>query len=255
VLLNLLSNAIKYNRKGGRVTVACVPTDTELCRLTVTDTGIGIAQEKLSLLFSPFERLGAEQSGIEGSGIGLALSKRLVEAMGGTIGVDSGTGRGSTFWVELPLGENPVETYSRASRKERAESPAASAASPAMTVLYIEDNPPNSLLMERILENRPAIQLISAMQGRLGLELARQHRPDLILLDLHLPDLHGKDVLQHLRASPETAHIPVAIISADATPGQVERLLAAGAETYFTKPLDVKVFLDFLDNLQSVEAR
>lgn len=170
VLLNLLSNAIKYNRKGGGVTVACVTTDTERRRLTVTDTGIGIAQEKLSLLFSPFERLGAAQSGIEGSGIGLALSKRLVEAMGGTIGVDSGTGRGSTFWVELPLGENPVETYSRGSRKERGESPAAPTASPAMTVLYIEDNPPNSLLMERILENRPAIRLISAMQGRLGLE-------------------------------------------------------------------------------------
>jgi CheY-like chemotaxis protein len=220
----------------------------------VTDTGIGIAQEKLSLLFSPFERLDAEQSGIEGSGIGLALGKRLVEAMGGTIGVDCEIGRGSTFWVELPAGENPVECYSRGDRREETELPAATTAS-GMTVLYIEDNPPNRLLMERILENRPAIHLISAMQGRLGLELARQHRPDLILLDLHLPDLHGKDVLQHLRASPKTAHIPVAIISADATPGQVERLLAAGAEAYFTKPLDVKGFLDFLDNLQSLQAQ
>lgn len=211
----------------------------------MTDTGPGIAAEKMERLFTPFERLGVEQTAIEGTGLGLALSKRLAEAMRGMLGVESTVGRGSTFWVELPLVEGPVKQLDRSgSGPIPAE---LDASRRARVVLHVEDNLSNLKLIQRLLAHRPEIRLLPAMQARLGLDLAREHRPHLILLDLHLPDMPGEEFLLRLRAIPETRQIPVVVISADATLGQINRLLASGARAYLTKPLDVKKFLALLD--------
>jgi len=246
VLLNLLSNAVKYNRHGGRVSVSYEEAAGPRARITVTDTGPGIAPDKMNRLFSPFDRLDAEQLGIEGTGLGLALSKRLIELMQGTIGADSVVDQGSTFWVELPRAESPSERWTR---PVEGPPPAAAVSSRPVTVLYIEDNLSNLRLIERILALRPEVTLLSAMQGGLGLDLAREHRPDVILLDLNLPDMPGGEVLHRLLADPRTQKIPVVVISADATAGQIRRLQAAGARTYMTKPLDVKAFLTLLDEI------
>jgi CheY-like chemotaxis protein len=201
----------------------------------VWDTGPGIDAEKKSRVFTPFDRLGAEQGDVEGTGLGLALSKALMDAMGGTIDVESTPGLGSTFWVELPRADSLLE-----GEEITADGAGVDAALPeARTVLYIEDNVPSAQLMERIFSRWPNVKLISAMQGGLGVDLARQHRPDLILLDLHLPDIQGLEVLQRLRLDPGTHQIPVVVTSADATPGQIARLRAAGADEYLTKPLDI----------------
>jgi PAS domain S-box-containing protein len=243
VLLNLLSNAVKYNRRGGLVAVSCESVPTGRLRIKVSDTGSGIPADRLERLFTPFERLGAEDSTIEGTGLGLALSKRLIEVMGGALGVDSVVGQGSTFWVDLPVAESPAP-------QEPMGLPDAAGlqASPtAGSVLYMEDNLSNLKLLENLMALRPEVKLIAAMQGRLGLDLARQHHPDLILLDVHLPDMKGSEVLRRLLADPETRDIPVVVISADATRGQIDRLLAAGARAYLTKPLDVKKLLAVLD--------
>ncbi len=247
VLLNLLSNAVKYNRQGGSVTLICEDTPQERLRIKVHDTGAGIAADKVARLFIPFDRLGIERTGVDGTGIGLALSKRLVELMDGEIGVESEVGRGSTFWVEFPLVESPVERYER--MREDPPAPAAAGAGHARTVLYIEDNLANLELIQHILAHRPGVKLLSAMQGRLGLDLARQHHPDLILLDLHLPDITGDEILRRLREALETSRIPVVVISADATPGQGDRLLALGAWAYLAKPLDIKKLGMLLDEM------
>jgi PAS domain S-box-containing protein len=244
VLLNLLANAVKYNREGGSVWVFCEEAGEDLLRISVKDTGRGIRPEDIERLFAPFDRLGAEQTEVQGTGLGLALSKRLIEALGGTIDVESAPGEGSTFSVELPLVEPPAVQFERMDEVDLAP---ASVLGEAATLLYVEDNLSNLRLIERILESRPQVKLLSAMQGRLGLDLARQHRPDLILLDLHLPDMSGEEVLHQLREDPRTDDIAVVVISADATPGQVSRLIAAGALTYLTKPLDVRRFLEVID--------
>jgi len=249
ILLNLLSNAVKFNRLGGQVTVHCSPAASGRIRLEVQDTGIGIPKQKMPLLFRPFERLDAGDTGIEGAGIGLALSRRLAEVMGGELGVESETGRGSTFWVELPGCENPLLALERGAGT--ADAPPDSPAPAAKTVLYVEDNPSNSILMERIIAHRPDLKLLSAGQGGLGLELARSHRPALILLDLHLPDVPGDEVLRRLKAEPESAQIPVAVITAESTPSHLSRLLEAGALACFSKPIDVKVLLSFFDETLS----
>jgi CheY-like chemotaxis protein len=246
ILLNLLSNAIKYNRAGGSVTVGCERISPTRLRITVTDTGIGIPPEKLGLLFVPFERLGAERTTVEGAGIGLALSLRLAEAMGGTIAVESVAGEGSTFWVELPVVEGPVERYERL---DRTGATAPAPATERRSLLYIEDNLANLKLIERLLGDRTDFEILPAMQGRIGLGLARDHRPALVLLDLHLPDMDGYEVLHELRDDPATSSIPVIVVSADATQGQIQRLLAAGAAAYLTKPLDVREFLRLVDDL------
>ncbi len=243
VLLNLLSNAVKYNRQHGTIAVTCEQPDDTHVGITVSDTGPGIANERLGQLFTPFERLGAEDTNIEGTGIGLALSKRLTEAMSGTLTVTSTLGKGSSFTVELPRVEGPVERYERLNGDADAIT---SHEPPRHKILHIEDNLSNLKLIERILARRPDVEVVPAMQGRLGLELAREHRPVLILLDLHLPDMNGEQVLQRLRDDPATASIPVVIISADATPGQVRRLLAAGATAYLTKPIEVPDLLRIL---------
>jgi PAS domain S-box-containing protein len=245
VLLNILSNAVKYNRDGGTITVSC-DERADRVRLTVRDSGYGIAPAMLERLFTPFDRLGAEQTGIEGTGLGLALSKRLVDAMGGALLVESQVGEGTTFGVELPRAENLADPITTADERRNDD-----AATPKTrgSVLYIEDNVANLRLLERILARRPGLTLLSAMQGRRGLELARDHRPGAIILDLHLPDLPGSEVLKHLREDPQTREIPVVILSADATPGQTARLLAQGAHAYLTKPVDVAQLLALIDEL------
>ena len=242
VVLNLLSNAVKYNRESGRITVTSTRTADGAARVAVTDTGPGISPEKLARLFVPFDRLGAEQLGIEGTGLGLSLTKHLVEAMGGRLGMDSVVGQGSTFWVEMPVVPPPTGETAIS----RPATPADSSTRPLRTMLYIEDNLSNLELIQKLLATRPEIKLLSAMQGRLGLDLARHHKPDLILLDLHLPDLGGETVLLQLKAEPALREIPVIILSADASQGQIERLRASGAHAYLTKPLNLKQFLALL---------
>lgn len=264
ILLNLLSNAVKYNRVGGRAWVTCRATPDRVA-ISVHDTGPGIAEEDLDRLFAPFERLGADRSDVEGTGIGLALSRRLAEAMGCTLTVESEPGRGSTFTLDLPRVEAPDRRLERLGHL-RAESAGAGLGAAAADgdgeasggggdgrggepiVLYIEDNPSNYKLVERLVARRN-LRLLPAAHGRLGLDLARQHRPAAVLLDLHLPDLPGEEVLRELRDDPATAHIPVLVVSADATPGQVQRLLAAGAAAYLTKPIDAAELLDRLGSL------
>ncbi len=246
ILLNPLSNGIKYNHIGGTVAVSCRSSEGRL-RIDIADTGSGIAPEHLHLLFEPFERLGAAQTDIEGTGIGLALSRRLAEAMGGTLDVETAVGRGSTFWVELPVVESPVERHARLD----ANLPVATTPGNGHphAVVYIEDNLSNLRLVERLLERRGDVELVAAMQGRLGLDLVRQQHPLLVLLDLHLPDIDGEEVLRQLRDDPATATIPVVMLSAEATPGHAQRLVAAGAHSYLTKPLDVRQFLAVLDQV------
>jgi len=245
VLINLLSNAVKYNREGGQVSVYCAEMAGGKMKIQVSDTGHGIAPEDMKRLFVPFERLSAERSGIEGTGLGLSLSQRLIEAMEGALGVESVVGQGSTFFIEMPKAECPINQTETASGELAVDDPTASPNT--FTVLAIEDNVSNYKLIETILARRPGMELLGAMQGGIGLDLARQHHPDLILLDLHLPDIMGGEVLRRLRESPETQEIPVVVISADATAPQIERLLAAGANAYLTKPLNVKEFLSVLD--------
>jgi PAS domain S-box-containing protein len=249
ILLNLLSNAVKYNREGGSVHLTCEQAAGERLRISVTDTGPGIAPEPLELLFVPFERMGGEFSEAEGSGLGLSLSKRLAEAMGGTLDVTTAVGQGSTFSVELPLVDAPVEGSERRHDEEDREREEAAHAGPALTVLCIEDNLSNLQLIERVLSRRPNVRLISAMRPGLGLDLAVEYQPDLVLLDLHLPDMPGTEVLQRLRANEQTAGVPVVVLTADARPGLAKRLLGQGARAFLTKPLKVRDLLGIIDEL------
>ncbi len=250
VLLNVITNAIKYNCDAGTVTISAQEMEGNRLRIKVRDTGPGIKPGSEGKLFTPFERLGAEQTGVEGTGLGLALSKRLLEVMGGSIGVENNPDRGATFWMELPLVKDPVAQAQTAI----ADLPSAAPPEPQQReriVLYVEDNLSNITLIEHIIVHRPHVKLVAAMQGRLGLDLAREHRPDLILLDLHLPDISGEDVLQGLRQQPELRNTPVIVISADATRGRIERLLSMGVLDYLPKPLDIKRFLQLLDGCLS----
>jgi len=244
VLLNLLSNAIKYNRPDGRMDIRVVLVDDTHLSLAVTDTGMGIPAEDLPRLFNPFDRLGRESSGIEGTGIGLTLSKRLTTLMGGRLDVESTPGHGSTFTVTMPL-TDPPETQIPPQRDHTGAVPAEITVH--STVLSIQDNPSNVDLLTGVLRRRPGWSMLHAGNGRLGLELAATGEPTVILLDLHLPDINGIEVLEALRADPKTSDVPVAILSADATPTQLQRLITAGAQTYLTKPIDVRELLTFLD--------
>jgi PAS domain S-box-containing protein len=250
VLLNLLSNAVKFNTESGRVTLACEPRPQDRLRISVTDTGAGISPENLPKLFTAFERLNAGQTGIEGTGLGLVLSKTLMEGMGGRIGVESTPGRGSTFWLELPLAkEIAPEAEPRAPIATATDGPAN--AQTAKTVLYIEDNLSNLKLVESVIARRPEVRLLTAMQGRLGLDLARQHRPDLILLDFDLPDVKGDQILRMLRNDAATNDIPVVMLTATATPSEIDRLMNWGATAYLTKPFDVKALFKLLDEVDA----
>jgi signal transduction histidine kinase/CheY-like chemotaxis protein len=254
VLLNLVSNAVKYNRDGGVVAVNCRAVDDKSTEITVADTGPGLSDEDARRIFLPFERLGAEQSDVEGTGIGLALARALTEAMNGRLTVTSELGRGSTFSVILPRTSDVIAEVPAVDSSAEMPRPVARASLKA-AVLLIEDNEPNIEVITRLLHNRPDTTLQVAMSGQLGIDLARQHRPDIVLLDLHLPDLSGDDVLARLRADPATATIPVVVLSADATEGSVRRLLASGARAYLTKPLDLAQLTSLLDAIPAEPVR
>jgi CheY-like chemotaxis protein/anti-sigma regulatory factor (Ser/Thr protein kinase) len=243
VVVNLLSNAVKYNHVGGSVTVTC-EEEAGSVRLGVHDTGPGIEPHLHDRLFAPFDRLDADARGIEGTGLGLALSKGLTEAIGGSLHVESTPGDGSTFWLELPVA---TVTANFAETEVDLTSSSDVDTSVSATVLYIEDNIGNVRLMERLLMHRPSITLITTLRGSEGLALALAHQPDLILLDVHMPDLSGYEVLSSLRSDERTKSIPVVMLSADASHEQVQRFRDAGARDYLTKPLDLQNFLDQLD--------
>jgi PAS domain S-box-containing protein len=239
VLLNLVSNAVKYNRPGGGVRVSWAPDNLGRARVVVADTGPGIAADLLERLFVPFDRLGAEAAGIEGTGLGLPLSKSLVETMGGTIDVTSEPGLGTTFTVDLPTAPATNETPLALPTPN----------APIAHVLYIEDNLVNLQLVRHVLATRPGIELIPAMRGQAGLDLARTTTLDLILLDLNLPDMTGEDVLHQLQNNPTTTDLPVVVMSADAEPGRIALLQALGAVDYLTKPIDVHELLAIVDHV------
>jgi CheY-like chemotaxis protein len=243
VLINVLSNAVKYNRRGGDVRVHSSVLADGWVEIAVADTGRGMTASQLARLFEPFDRLGAEGSGIEGTGLGLSLSRGLVEAMGGTITARSEPDVGTTMGVRLRRAEPPREPLDGAVAAP-ATAPAPVTHAEPRTIVYVEDNLSNLTLVGRLLARLPNVHLIPVMKGRLALELVREHQPDLVLLDLHLPDLHGRQVLQQLKCDPVTAGIPIVVLSADATPAQFERLLSEGAAGYLTKPIDVESLLD-----------
>ena len=248
VLNCLLSNAVKYNRAGGTVTVDCRPLADDRLQFSVADDGCGISPEQLGELFTPFDRLGAEHGPVEGSGLGLALSRRLVEAMGGTIEAESELGKGSVFRVELAAAQAPRESAPQ-QPPLAPELPPRTARPPARTVLHIADSPFSLKLVERSLKPIDRVAVVSALRGRLGPELVARHRPDLVLLDLHEPDAEGLALLRRLAADPDTGSIPVTVISAATDEAGVERLLAAGAGGVLGKPIDVSRLLDLVADL------
>ncbi|MGZ4684132.1 MAG: ATP-binding protein, partial [Acidimicrobiales bacterium] len=256
VLLNLLSNAVKYNHPGGMVIASCDRLDDDTVRLVVSDSGSGIDLADLDRVFAPFDRVGAEQSNVEGTGIGLSLSLHLLEAMGGSIAVDSVVGVGSTFAIDLRQGSpRPATDLTTGPGSFDGAVGVGSAQEPrawgpvAGRVLYIDDNVPNLDLVVGVLDRRGGVELETTDSGLAGLDLARTRRPDLVLLDLHLPDISGLEVLGRLRDDPVTRAIPVIMISADATMSSREELVAAGALEYLTKPIDVRRLLDRVDEV------
>jgi signal transduction histidine kinase/CheY-like chemotaxis protein len=245
VLLNLLSNAVKYNREQGSVAVECVYVASERLRVTVRDTGLGMRPDQLQSLFQPFNRLGQEHGKQQGTGIGLVVTKHLVELMGGTLGVSSTVGAGTEFCVDLPA--LPPVAAQAGSPPAAGEVPSVSGG-PAATVLCVDDNPASLELVRALLAARPGVHLLSAENGQVGVEMARAHHPDVILMDNNMPVLSGALAQARLRDDPSTAHIPVIAVSANAMPDAVKQGLAAGFFRYLTKPLDPKALAEALDS-------
>lgn len=246
VLINLLSNAIKYNHAGGAVVIECSVQSPQRVRVSVRDTGPGLPPDKLARLFEPFNRLGQENGSEEGTGIGLVMTKRLVELMGGVIGVESTVGKGSVFWVELLRAAEPVLAAGSDDASTYHTMPALH--DPALrSVLCVEDNPANLRLIEQLVARRPHMRLLSAGDATVGIELARAHRPEVILMDINLPGISGIRALAILREDPLTRHIPVIAISANAMPRDVRKGLDAGFFRYLTKPIKVNEFMEALD--------
>jgi len=252
VMLNILNNAIKYNNEGGNVTIrvdekTSPASYNDVIRVSVTDSGLSIPEADLQKIFTPFERIGAEKSETEGTGLGLAVVKKLVELMEGDIGVTSEHGKGSTFWFELPLAHSEVERVEMTGQLTEVSH---GTIEKHGTVFYIEDNVSNIDLVEQILTGaRPGVRLVTSLFGKNADRIAADLKPDLILLDLNLPDIHGSEVFGMLKENPVTTDIPVVIISADAMPHQSSRMREAGAVEYLTKPLDIELLLKIIDEI------
>ncbi|CAG9932063.1 hybrid sensor histidine kinase/response regulator [Candidatus Nitrotoga arctica] len=247
VLINLLSNAIKYNCEHGTVEVTCNANALKQVRISIKDTGEGLFPEKLAHLFQPFNRLGQESSAVEGTGIGLVVSKKLIEQMGGNIGVESTVGAGSVFWFDLALAEElqrtevPNESITHVTKVYDH--------SQQRTLLYVEDNPANLSLVEHIIEGRPDIRLLSAMNGNVGIELAGAHLPDVILMDINLPGISGVDVMRILRSEPLTKHIPIIALSANVMLHDIANAMEAGCFRYLSKPIELNEFMSAIDEV------
>jgi CheY-like chemotaxis protein len=255
IIINLLSNAIKYNRERGTVVVKCTESTPERIRISFKDSGVGLPPEKLEQLFQPFNRLGQEHGKEEGTGIGLVVTKQLVELMGGTIGVESTIGAGSEFWIELIRESAPRAETGNALPAELAFensllaefAPTVSENVAQRTLLYVEDNPANLMLVEQIIDTRSHVSMLSARDGNLGIALARAHLPDVILMDINLPGINGFEALRILRSDSTTMHIPVIALSANAMPRDIEKGLEAGFFRYLTKPIKIREFMNALD--------
>jgi PAS domain S-box-containing protein len=248
VMINLLSNAIKYNGVEGAVIVQCADSSDDRVRISVRDTGAGIAADQLAQLFQPFNRLGQQDGVEEGTGIGLVVTRQLVELMGGRIGVESVPGAGTVFWVEFAASVPPalaLDNIDEVSLERRQAAPDVAGNQP--TLLYVEDNPANLALVEQLIARRGDLELLTAIDGHLGIELARAYLPDVILMDINLPGMSGYGALRRLRDDPATAHIPVLALSANAVPRDIEKGLEAGFFRYLTKPIRVHEFMHALD--------
>jgi signal transduction histidine kinase/ActR/RegA family two-component response regulator len=253
VVINLLSNALKYNSAGGSVTVECTTSTPGRVRISVRDTGAGLPSEKLAQLFEPFNRLGQETGPEEGTGIGLVVSKRLVELMGGAIGVESTVGVGTVFWVELNAAV-ALQADAEGSGSMATPEPQLFQGPRLRTLLYVEDNPANLSLVEQLVARCSDLRLLSARSGDVGVQMARASLPDAILMDINLPGLSGLDALKILRADPVTAQIPVVALSANAMPRDIKKGLEAGFVRYLTKPIKVNEFMETLNEvLESAE--
>ncbi len=253
VMLNLLSNAVKYNHENGKIVIDCDIRE-KLARVSIMDTGPGLDAAQQSQLFKPFMRLGAQQSEVEGAGIGLVITKNLVELMGGTIGLDSESGKGCCFWVEFPNDTLPLLPSDITAKSEITSPLNMREFTQGHTVLYIEDNPANLRLVKQLLAKKTNIHMWSAPEPRLGLELAAEHKPQIILLDINLPGMNGFEVLQHLRDRAETREIPIIAISANAMPDDIEKGLAAGFDDYITKPIDVNLLLKAIERNLNIKS-
>lgn len=246
IILNLFSNAIKYNREMGAMVVDCMASQPGRLRVSVQDTGAGLRPDQIEALFQPFNRLGQEGGAEEGTGIGLVVTKRLVELMGGQIGVSSSIGIGSVFWIELAAAEAVPEVVEAAA--EPADAGAAPLDDGLPTLLYVEDNPANLRLVEEIVRFRSDLRLLTASDGLEGIELARARLPQLILMDMNLPGVSGSDAQQILREDPRTAAIPIIALTANAMPRDIEAGIAAGFFRYITKPIDIDEFTEAIDS-------
>ena len=249
VMLNLLSNGIKYNRPNGTVEVICTTSAPDRIRISIKDTGIGLTPEKLSQLFQPFNRLGQESGTEEGTGIGLMVTKQLVELMGGKIGVESTVGVGSEFWIEL-IRDGAPHLVCQIENERTAPPKLAQqflAEGKERTLLYVEDNPANLMLVQQIIEHQQQIRMLTARDGSLGIALARNELPDVILMDINLPGISGREALDVLRDDPRTAHIPIIALSANAMPHDIAAGMHAGFFHYLTKPIKVDEFMSALD--------
>ena len=246
VLINLLSNAIKYNVKHGRVDVTWRIAESGRIRVSIMDTGLGLDAAQVAQLFQPFNRLGQEADGEEGTGIGLVVAKRLVELMGGAIGAESRVGDGSVFWFELIAASAP-QLVAESDELAGSGLPLIPKRTRLHTLLSVEDNPANLQLIERLIARHPEIRLLTAVDGKSGIEIARTSHPDVILMDINLPGINGLEALKILQSDPETAHIPVIAVSANAIPGDIAKGLKAGFFRYVTKPIKVSELMEALD--------